>query len=115
MPFTLTTKEAMLRSQLSGPLLIGLLKPNGQEEDDANYQQQEVVFDAASPTDQLANITEVRFPPYAMRSRISGWIVYTMSGAEIGREPLAVAKHMDPRERVLFAPGDLVIGFAQEA
>ena len=108
MGLSLETKDAMLRSQFGGQCWIGLLTEGGEEETDVNYVRQSVTLDAEGLADELANVEELRFPPYAGRSVVTGWIVFGAAG-ERGRQMLEEAREMRPRDRLTFDPGDLVV------
>lgn len=109
MPLTLATKDEMLRAAFGGSNWLGLLREDGSEEADENYHREMITLDAEAPSDRLLNVEEVRFPPYAASSTVAGWILYGNDGQERGREALAPAKKMEPRERLVFEPGDIVV------
>lgn len=109
MPLTLETKDEMLRAAFGGLNWLGLLREDGSEETDANYHREMITLDAEGLSDRLANVEEIRFPPYANDSTVAGWIIYGNDGNERGRETLEVVKRMEPRERLLFEPGDIVV------
>ena len=76
MALTIEEKDAILRLRFAGPLWLGLLVAGGTEEDDSYYQRQPLLLGADGLTDRMANVEEVRFPPYAARSVLTGWVIF---------------------------------------